>query len=58
MNYICNKYNSILIKLSIKPYKTVRLETGLLVDHYRNGTLRADRRDVNGRITKATDYHG
>ena len=39
MNWI----NKILIKLSIRPYKTVELDTQLLVKHYRNGRLEATR---------------
>lgn len=39
MNWI----NKILIKLSIRPYKTVKLDTQLLVKHYRNGRLEATR---------------
>ena len=31
--------NRLLIKYSYLPYKTVTLETGLIVDHYRNGKL-------------------
>jgi hypothetical protein len=36
----------ILIYLSIIPYKTVKLPTGLIVKHYRNGKLIADERDT------------
>ena len=38
--------NRMLVKYSYLPYKTVTLETGLIVDHYRNGKL-----IVNKRIT-------
>lgn len=38
-----NLYNRILIKLSIRPYKVVKLDTQLLVKHYRNGRLVATR---------------
>ena len=36
-------YNKLLIKLSIRPYKVVELETQLLVKHYRNGRIEATR---------------
>ena len=36
-------YNRLLIKLSIRPYKVVELDTQLLVKHYRNGRLEATR---------------
>ena len=36
-------YNKLLIKLSIRPYKVVKLDTQLLVKHYRNGRLEATR---------------
>ena len=38
-----NIYNKLLIKLSIRPYKVVELDTQLLVKHYRNGRLEATR---------------
>ena len=38
-----NIYNRLLIKLSIRPYKVVKLDTQLLVKHYRNGSLEATR---------------
>ncbi len=38
-----NFYNKLLIKLSIRPYKVVKLDTQLLVKHYRNGRLEATR---------------
>ena len=38
-----NMYNKLLIKLSIRPYKVVELDTQLLVKHYRNGRLEATR---------------
>ena len=38
-----NLYNRLLVKLSIRPYKVVELETQLLVKHYRNGRLEATR---------------
>ena len=38
--------NNILINLSVKPYKTVKLDTGLIVDHYKNGKLIADKRET------------
>ena len=41
-----NIYNRILINLSIRPYKTVELETGLIVDHYKNGKLIANKRNT------------
>ena len=36
-------FNRILINLSIRPYKVVKLDTQLLVKHYRNGRLEATR---------------
>jgi hypothetical protein len=36
-------YNKLLIKLSTRPYKVVKLDTQLLVKHYRNGRLEATR---------------
>jgi len=36
-------FNRILVKLSIRPYKVVKLDTQLLVKHYRNGRLEATR---------------
>jgi hypothetical protein len=38
-----NIYNRLLIKLSIRPYKVVKLDTQLLVKHYRNGRIEATR---------------
>jgi hypothetical protein len=38
-----NIYNRILVKLSIRPYKVVELDTQLLVKHYRNGRIEATR---------------
>jgi len=38
-----NIYNRLLIKLSIRPYKVVELDTQLLVKHYRNGRIEATR---------------
>jgi len=38
-----NIFNKLLIKLSIRPYKVVKLDTQLLVKHYRNGRLEATR---------------
>ena len=38
-----NIYNRILINLSIRPYKVVKLDTQLLVKHYKNGRLEATR---------------
>lgn len=51
-------YNKVLIFFLFKPYKTVRLETGLLVKHFRSGYLLADEVVVDGRIIKETTYHG
>ncbi len=42
MNWI----RRILIKYSIIPYKTVELDTGLIVDHYKNGRLIANKRNT------------
>ena len=36
-------FNKILVKLSIRPYKVVELDTQLLVKHYRNGRIEATR---------------
>jgi len=38
-----NLYNQLLIKLSIRPYKVVKLDTQLLVKHYKNGRIEATR---------------
>lgn len=38
--------NRLLIKHSKLPYKTVELDTGLIVDHYRNGRLIANKRNT------------
>ena len=38
-----NIFNKILINLSIRPYKVVKLDTQLLVKHYRNGRIEAVR---------------
>jgi len=38
-----NIFNRLLIKLSIRPYKVVELDTQLLVKHYRNGRIEATR---------------
>jgi len=38
--------NKILIYFSIRPYKIVKLDTGLIVEHYKNGKLIADKRDT------------
>jgi len=42
MNYL----NQLLIFLSVRPYKTVELPTGLIVDHFRDGKLIANKRNV------------
>ena len=44
INYLQN-YKTIH---SIKPYKIVKLPTGLIVEHYRNGKLIAKRMITNG----------
>ena len=49
MNYIKFKYIELLERFSITPYKTVELPTGLIVDHYRNGKLIANKRITRGR---------
>ena len=36
----------ILKYLNLRPIKTVKLTTGLYVDHYRNGKLIADKRET------------
>ena len=38
-----NIYNRLLVKLSIRPYKVIELDTQLLVKHYRNGRIEATR---------------
>jgi hypothetical protein len=38
--------NRVLVRLSIRPFKTVKLPTGLIVKHYVNGKLIADQRDT------------
>ena len=35
-----------LENLSLIPYKTVKLDTGLIVEHYKNGKLIADKRET------------
>ena len=50
-----NIFNKILINLSIRPYKVVKLDTQLLVKHYRNGRLEAARmsiRSVNNGVSR------
>lgn len=37
-------YDRMLIRTSKKPYKSVVLDTGLIVDHYRNGKMIANKR--------------
>ena len=49
MKYFTTKYREFLINASIRPYKTVTLPTGLIVDHYRNGKLIANKRITRGR---------
>jgi hypothetical protein len=39
MKKIIDKF---LIKRSIRPYKTVALSTGVIVEHYRNGKLKTE----------------
>jgi hypothetical protein len=34
--------NRILVKKSIRPYKTIALSTGVIVEHYRNGKLKTE----------------
>ena len=36
--------NKILIYFNLIPYKTVTLPTGLIVEHYRNGRMIANKR--------------
>lgn len=36
--------NKILIYFSIRPYKVVELPTGLIVEHYKNGKMIANKR--------------
>lgn len=49
MNYIKFKYIELLERFSFTPYKTVELPTGLIVDHFRNGKLIANKRITRGR---------
>ena len=49
MNYIKFKYNELMERFSFTPYKTVELPTGLIVDHFRNGKLIANKRITRGR---------
>ena len=35
----------ILIRLSLKPYKSITLQTGSIVKHYRNGNIIVDTQD-------------
>ena len=54
MRYIKRQYKELLERLSLAPYKTVELRTGLIVDHYKNGTMIADRKKLsNGKIVRA-----
>ena len=46
MKRILYLINNLLINLSVKPYKTVKLDTGLIIDHYKNGKLIADKRET------------
>lgn len=48
MRAIITYFKNYKIINSIKPYKTVRLDTGLLVDHYRDGRIVANRMITNG----------
>jgi hypothetical protein len=58
MSKITNFYNRTLINLNLRPYKTVRLETGLIVDHYKNGRIVANKRDTSGGRFQKTTIHG
>lgn len=49
MNYIKFKYTELMERFSFTPYKTVELPTGLIVDHFRNGKLIANKRITRGR---------
>ena len=51
-------YNKIMIALSKRPYKTLRLKTGLLIDYYKNGKMYAGEIVKDGRIVEETTYHG
>ena len=37
-----NLINKILVKKSIRPYKTIALSTGVIVEHYLNGKLKTE----------------
>ena len=39
-----NLIKRLLVGLSIRPYKVVTLDTGLIVEHYKNGRLIANKR--------------
>jgi len=34
-----NLFNRLLIKYSLRPYKTTKLPTGVSVSHYKNGRI-------------------
>ena len=34
------RLNRLLIKISIRPYKAVKLETGIVCKHYNNGKIK------------------
>jgi hypothetical protein len=54
MRYIKRQYKELLERFSLAPYKTVELRTGLIVDHYKNGSMIADRKRLsNGKIVRA-----
>jgi hypothetical protein len=31
--------HNLLVRINIRPFKTVKLRTGIIVEHYRNGNL-------------------
>jgi hypothetical protein len=51
-------YNKLMIALSKRPYKTIRLESGLMIDYFKNGKMYAGDIANDGRIIKETIYHG
>lgn len=48
MRSIINYIKNYKVNNNLKPYKTIKLDTGLLVDHYKNGRIVANRMITNG----------
>ena len=53
-----NLYNTLMIKASKRPFKTIRLTSGVLVDHYRNGSIKANRTASDKRVIFEVVSHG